>query len=230
MTTDLSALNLIGAALFLFASHALPSWPGLRPALIARMGRGGFVALHSLGSTLALLLFVWAYREAAGGAPLFTPARWAAPLVVALMPVAFLLVVARVTSKAGHPEAPNPPKGIFRITRYPGSLGLLLWALLHLQATGDGRRVVLFVTMAAIALFAMAKNDWVLRRSAAGRAYRAETSVLPFAAILTGRQRLALGEIGREIGWWRPLAGLAAYAGMIAVHPLLFGIDPLYWL
>ncbi len=221
MTADLSL-----AALFLFASHALPSWPGVRPALIARMGRGGFVALHSLGSTLALILFVWAYREAAGGALLFTPAGWAAALVVALMPVAFLLVVARVTSKAGHPEAPNPPVGIYRITRYPGSLGLLLWALLHFQATGDGRRVVLFGTMAAIALFAMAKNDWVLRRSEAGRAYRTETSVLPFAAILAGRQRLALG----EIGWGRPLAGLAAYAGMIAVHPLLFGIDPLYWL
>lgn len=226
MTADPSAFPLMAAALVLFASHALPSWPGVRPALIARMGRSGFVALHSLGSTLALLLFVWAYREAAGGAPLFIPAGWAAPLVVALMPLAFLLVVARVTSKAGHPEAPNPPVGIYRITRYPGSLGLLLWALLHLQATGDGRRVVLFGTMAAIALFAIVKNDWVLRRSDAGRAHRAKTSVLPFAAILAGRQRFVPG----EIGWGRLLAGLAAYAGMIALHPLLFGIDPLYWL
>lgn len=221
MTAELSL-----AALFLFVSHAVPSWPGVRPALIARLGRGGFVALHSLGSTLALVLFVWAYREAAGSVPLFTPTAWAAPLVVALMPVAFLLVVARVTTKVGNPEAPNPPRGIYRITRFPGSMGLLLWALLHFQATGDGRRVVLFGTMAAIALFAMVKNDWVLRRSEAGRAYRAETSALPFAAILQGRQRLALG----EIGWERLLGGLAAYAAMIAIHPWLFGIDPLYWL
>ncbi|AIB12868.1 membrane protein [Azospirillum argentinense] len=221
MTTDL-----LLAALFLFATHAVPSWPGVRPWLIARLGRGGFVALHSLGSLLALGLFVCAYREAGGGEPLFVPAGWAAPLVVALMPLSFLLIAARVTSKVGEPDAPNPPRGIYRITRFPGSMGLLLWALLHLQATGDGRRVVLFVAMAAIALFAMVKNDWLLRRSAAGRAYRAETSALPFAAILAGRQRFRPG----EIGWGRVLGALAAYAAMIAVHPWLFGVSPLYWL
>ncbi|WP_448204364.1 NnrU family protein [Azospirillum sp. sgz302134] len=221
MTADLSL-----AALFLFVSHAVPSWPGVRPALIARLGRGGFVALHSLGSLLALGLFVWAYREAGGGALLFEPARWAAPLVVALMPVAFLLIVARITTKFGEPDAPNPPAGIYRVTRFPGSMGLLLWALLHLQATGDGRRVVLFATMAAIALFAMAKNDWLLRRTDAGRAFRAQTSALPFAAILQGRQRLAAG----EIGWTRLLGALAAYAAMIVIHPWIFGVSPLYWL
>ncbi len=221
MTTDLSL-----AALFLFVSHAVPSWPGVRPALIGRLGRAGFIALHSLGSILALALFVWAYREAGGGMPLFTPAGWSAPLVAALMPVAFLLIVARVTTKFGEAEAPNPPRGIYRVTRFPGSMGLLLWALLHLQATGDGRRVVLFVTMAAIALFAMVKNDWVLRRSDAGRAFRAETSALPFAAILQGRQRFDAG----EIGWGRLLGGLLAYAAMLHIHSLLFGVNPLYWL
>ena len=219
-------IDLFLAALLLFATHAVPSWPGVRPWLIARLKRGGFVALHSLGSLLALGLFVWAYREAGGGELLFVPAGWAPPLVVALMPLSFLLIAARITTKAGEPDAPNPPRGIYRVTRFPGSMGLLLWALLHLQATGDGRRVVLFATMAAIALFAMVKNDWVLRRSEAGRGYRAETSALPFAAILGGRQRFRPG----EIGWGRLLGALAAYAATIAVHPWLFGVSPLYWL
>lgn len=217
---------LLASALLLFASHAIPSWPGVRPALVARLGRPGFAALHSVGSLVTLALFVFAYAESGGGMPLFVPADWAAPLVVALMPLVFLLLIARVTTRFGEPGVPNPPRGIYRITRFPGSVGLLLWALLHLQATGDGRRVVLFVTMAAIALFAMVKNDWLLRRSAEGRAFRAETSILPFAAILAGRQRLAAA----EIGWARPLGGLAAYAAMLAVHPLLFGVDPLWWL
>lgn len=218
------------AALVLFASHAVPSWPGVRPALIARLGRPGFIALHSAGSLLGLGLFVHAYRAAGGGLPLFLPAGWAAPLVVALMPVAFLFIVARVTTPFGEAEAPRPPHGIYRITRFPGSVGLLLWALLHLQATGDGRRVVLFATMAAIALFAIVKNDWVLRRSEAGQAYRDETSTLPFAAILQGRQRLVPAEIAAEIGAGRVLGALAVYAAVILAHPWLFGVSPLYWL
>ncbi|MBP2228268.1 putative membrane protein [Azospirillum agricola] len=216
---------LLLSALLLFLSHAVPSWPGVRPALMARMGRPGFMALHSLGSLLTLGLFVLAYRAADGGGVLFVPAGWAAPLVALVMPLAFLLLVARVTTRFGTLDAPDPPRGIYRITRCPGSLGLLLWALAHLNATGDERRVVLFATMAAIALFAIVKNDTVLRRNAGGRAYRAETSAVPFLA-LPGGLRAALA----EFGWLRLAGGLAAYAAMLAVHPWLFGVSPLYWM
>ncbi|PWC34764.1 NnrU family protein [Azospirillum sp. TSO35-2] len=214
------------AAALLFLSHAVPSWPGVRPALIGRLGRGGFMALHSVGSLATLALFVLAYRAADGGEVVFTPAGWAAPLVAAVMPVVFILLVARVTTRIGHLDAPNPPQGIVRITRAPGSLALLLWALVHLNATGDGRRVLLFGTMAAIALFALVKNEVVLRRSAAGRAFRAETSLLPLA----GPQGLRGAGRGLvEMGALRLVGGLAAYAGMLALHPWLFGVDPLYW-
>lgn len=216
---------LLAAALLVFLSHALPSWPGVRPALIARLGRPGFIALHSLGSLLTLALFVTAYRAADGGEFLFTPPPWAAPLVAAVMPLVFVLLIARVTTRFGALDAPNPPHGIFRVSRCPGSLGLLLWALVHLNATGDGRRVVLFVTMAAIALFAIVKNDLVLNRSAAGRAFRAETHRLPWPGPVGG-WALALG----EIGWARLAGGLLAYGAMLAAHPHLFGVDPLYWL
>ncbi|MCG5242061.1 NnrU family protein [Azospirillum doebereinerae] len=218
-------MPLLLSALLLFVSHALPSWPGVRPGLIARLGRPGFMALHSVGSLLTLGLFVWAYRAADGGDVLFVPAGWAPPLVALVMPLVFLLLVARVTTKFGSLSAPNPPRGVYRITRCPGSLGLLLWALAHLNATGDERRVALFATMAAIALFALVKNDLVLRRSDAGRAFRAETSLLPFAARPGG-----LGAALAEIGWARPLGGLSAYAAMLAAHPWLFGVDPLYWM
>ncbi len=216
---------LLAAACLVFLSHALPSWPGVRPALMARLGRPGFIALHSLGSLVTLGLFVVAYRAADGGELLFTPAPWAAPLVAAVMPLVFVLLVARITTRFGALDAPNPPQGIFRISRCPGSLGLLLWALVHLNATGDGRRVVLFVTMAAIALFAIVKNDIVLRRSPAGRAFHAETRRLPWPGPVGG-WAVAL----REIGWARLAGGLAAYGAMLAAHPHLFGVDPLYWL
>jgi uncharacterized membrane protein len=216
---------LLLAATLLFLSHAAPSWPGVRPALIARLGRPGFIALHSLGSLATLALFVLAYRAADGGEILFTPAGWAAPLVVVAMPLVFLLLIARITTRFGALDAPNPPRGIYRISRCPGSLGLLVWALLHLNATGDGRRVVLFVTMAAIALFAIVKNEIVLSRSPDGQAFRAATRLLPWPAPIGG-WILALG----EIGWARLAGGVAAYVAMLTAHPWLFGVNPLFWL
>ena len=222
----------LASAVLLFLSHAVPSWPGVRPALLGRLGRPGFIALHSLLSVVTLTLFVIAYRDADTAGHLFFPADGAAKLAVVLMPLAFILMVARVTTKFGEPPAPRPAAGIYRITRFPGSVGLLLWALLHLQATGDARRVILFATMAAIALFAMVKNDWVLRRSPSPQAtaFRAETSAVPFAAILSGRQRLSWRAAWGEIGPGRVAGGLALYAAILHAHPLVFGVDPLYWL
>ncbi|HYG86377.1 MAG TPA: NnrU family protein [Azospirillum sp.] len=224
----MSTLMYLASAILLFASHAVPSWPGVRPALVERLGRPGFIAVHSLLSVVTLTLFVLAYRAADTSGHVFFPADGAAKLAVALMPVAFFLMIARVTTKFGEPQAPKPPAGIYRITRFPGSVGLLLWALLHLQATGDARRVILFATMAAIALFAMFKNDWVLRNSGNpdAAAFRAQTSAVPFAAVLARRQRI----VWREIGWARLLGALLVTAAILYAHPLVFGVDPLYWL
>lgn len=224
----MSTLLYLASAVLLFASHAIPSWPGVRPALLGRLGRPGFIALHSLLSVATLALFVIAYQGADTAGHLFFPADGAAKLTAALMPAALFLMLARVTTKFGEPPAPLPAAGIYRITRFPGSMGLLLWALLHLQATGDARRFILFATMAAIALFAMVKNDWVLRHSPspAAAAFRAETSAVPFAAILSGRQR----RVWREIGLGRVAGALLLYAAILHAHPLVFGVDPLYWL
>ena len=51
----------------------------------------------------------------------------------------------------------------------------------------------------------------------------AETSYLPFAALVSGRTRLRFG----ELGWWRIGLGLALYAVLLWAHPWLFGVSPL---
>jgi uncharacterized membrane protein len=195
----------LAAALFLFASHAVLSAPRVRPALIARLGRPAFLALYSLVSLVALAAFVLAYRRLEWDVWLYTPLAFAPQLAVTLMPVAFFLVVAGLTTRA--------PAGIHRICRHPGSTGVLLWALLHLQAVGDLRRVVLFATMAAIALFALVKNGLLHRRAAP-----APAAGTPAASLLA------------ELGWWRLALALLAYAALLALHPWLFAADPLWWL
>ncbi len=53
--------------------------------------------------------------------------------------------------------------------------------------------------------------------------HAAATSNVPFAAIASGRNHLAWG----ELGVWRIAVAVAAYAGMLALHGPLFGAYPL---
>ena len=52
--------------------------------------------------------------------------------------------------------------------------------------------------------------------------FAAVTSNLPFVAIAQGRNRI----VWREIGWARPLIGLAVFAVIFAAHEWLFGARP----
>ena len=132
-----------------------------------------------------------------------------------------LRMVARVTTPCGQPAAPNPPLGIYRVCRFPGSAGLLLWSLLHLGNVGEDRTVLAFLTMALISLCAMVKNG--RRRRGLGETHLAATSLVPFRAILQKRQKLAAA----EIGWGRLGLTLAAYVLILLFHAPLFGADPL---
>jgi uncharacterized membrane protein len=199
---------LIAATALVIASHVVPSAPGLRERLIRSLGRPGFYAGHSLISLLALGLLVWAYWSAGPQDWLYEPIGAARIIGLAAMAVATLLVTARLTTR----PAPDRPRGIYRATGVPGSLGVLLWALVHLLNLGEARAVVVFGGLAIMTLIALVKNLAV-----AGAADR-NVGWPPFAAILGGREIL----VWREIGWWRLALGLLAYAG-----PVVIGRDPL---
>jgi uncharacterized membrane protein len=53
--------------------------------------------------------------------------------------------------------------------------------------------------------------------------FEQQTSVVPFAAIASGRQKLVLA----ELGLWRVALGLAGWAVMLALHRWLLGVSPL---
>lgn len=206
---------LIASLLLLILSHLVPSAPGLRERLIATLGRPIFFAGYSLVSLAALGMVLWAYQAAEGGVYLYAPIWQARAVAVLVMPLAVFLVVARLTQR---PD-PQAPRGIYRITAVPGSLGVLLWALLHLPNLGEARIVAVFAAMALIALAALVKN-WARATPAQRRA-----GVIPLSGILLGRQRL--GPACREIGWGRPALALALYLALLALHPRVFGVSPL---
>jgi uncharacterized membrane protein len=204
---------LIAATVLVIASHVVPSAPGMRARLIGTFGRSGFYAGYSLLSLLTLGLLIWAYRAAGPQDWLYTPHPTARIVAIAAMLLATFLVTARLTT----PAPPDRPIGIYRVTAVPGSLGVLLWALVHLLNLGEARAVVVFAGLAAMTLFALLKH-----LSLAEPAYRA-VGWRPFAAIGSGREVL----LWREIGWWRVGLALLVYASLLYLHPIVIGRDPL---
>jgi len=54
----------------------------------------------------------------------------------------------------------------------------------------------------------------------------AETSYLPFGAILSGRNKLVIG----ELGWWRLGLGVLLFVAFVYVHGQMTGVEvPLHW-
>lgn len=223
-------INYLLACLFLFVSHAVPSAPGVRPWLMTKLGRPLFVSLYSALSLGAVIWFIFAYAGFEGAGAVFSPSPIVIQVAILLMPVAFFFMIGRLLAPFGESDAPLKPRGIYRICRFPGSTGILLWAFIHIVATGDVKRIIAFGTFALIALYAMAKNEWVLRRSESSEAeaYLNQTHLIPFL----GRGGLEKGERTRlwpEIGWRVPVISLGLFGLLLFLHPLILSVDPLSW-
>jgi uncharacterized membrane protein len=57
---------------------------------------------------------------------------------------------------------------------------------------------------------------------AAWEPFAAQTSIVPFAAVVAGRNRLSLS----EVGIWRLAMAVVAYALMLVGHAPIIGISP----
>lgn len=215
----------IAACLFLYLSHAIPSAAGIRGWLVGLMGASVYRALYSVLSLFAVVWFVWSYSTTDIAGWLYTPAAFVIWAALFLLPLAFFLMVARLGTPYGDLDKPAAVRGIYRITRFPGSWGVLIWALVHLAATGDLKRVIAFGTFALVAVTALVKNEYVIRQQqgAEARDFFQATSFLPFAATLFGRQKISLA----ETGWKIPLVSLLLFLMFLVLHPVLFGVDPL---
>jgi uncharacterized membrane protein len=151
-------------------------------------------------------------------------------VAIVLMLPAFLLVVVGLTT-------PNPtavaqeglvdqaPRGIVRITRHPFLVGVAIWAGVHLVGNGDWASLLLFAALAVVSVAGTVSID-AKRRRVLGDAkwdrFASRTSIVPFAAILAGRNSLSVG----ELTLWRPAAGAFAYVLMLGGHAHLIGVSP----
>ncbi len=214
--------------------HLLISGTRLRDIITGRIGVGPYMGLFSLASLGVIVWMSMAYGGARADAAnlVFWGAAPAAKMVqLALTLAAFLLIVPGLLTpnptsvrQEGALDRPDAVKGMLWITRHPFLWGVALWAAGHLLVNGDLASFVLFGAMLALAVLGTSSIDAKRKRALGEKwdAFAAQTSNAPFGAILTGRQKLNIGEIG-----WRLIVGVVVWAAVLATHRMAFGVSPL---
>jgi uncharacterized membrane protein len=175
-----------------------------RAWLVGRLGDRGFELVFSLVAITTFGLLVHAYAGlrfdgTAGPALAAVPAARAVLYAVAFagMTLALAGVLVFPSSPMAPPGVVRPPRGLARITRHAFFAGMALWAGAHALLATRLAGVTFFTGVFLLVTFGARLQDRkLLRRYGAPYAdYLATTSGIPFAAIVTGRQRLAWREL-----------------------------------
>jgi uncharacterized membrane protein len=218
------------AALAFVGMHLGLAGTPLRGLLVGLMGETAYLVGYAILSLVTLSWLADAYKVAPY---LETWGQLYAlqPLAIVLMLFAFLFVVIGLTTPSptlvgaeAVLDGAQPVRGILRVTRHPFLSGVAVWALTHLVVNGDLAATILFGSLLVLCIAGAYSID--AKRSAKlgdkWAAFAAQTSVIPFVAILRGRNRL----VARELGWWRIALALAGFAAMMHFHRQLFGVSP----
>jgi uncharacterized membrane protein len=200
----------------------------VRTRLVARLGEGGFVALYSLIAVLSFAALVGTYAtlrdQGAAGFGLGPPLR---PVLIGLVAAGVALAVAGIVPYPSSSYAlfrtrsRAEPRGLERITRHPFFAGTACLGIGHALLASRMAGVVFFGGLALLALAGAWHQDRKLlaARGADHAALVAATSIVPFVAILAGRQRLVVREL--PLGALA-LGGAAAWALGGPAHASLF--------
>ena len=155
---------------------------------------------------------------------------WIVPLVWVGTAISFLFLYPATYNLLEIPAVLRPQvrlyaTGIIRISRHPQAVGQVLWCATHLLWIGSSFMVVTCLGLIGHHLFAIWNGDRRLRNrfGPAFEAWQASTSIVPFRAVLDGRQRLVWLEFLRpaQLGiavavgvfWWaHRFIGLGATA------------------
>jgi uncharacterized membrane protein len=227
--------DVLFASLVFGTTHIVLATAPIRTRLVARLGTVGFTGLFSLVAAVAFgwLVHTYAVSADAGAAG---PALGAQPwLRWPLVAIATLGMVGIVGSFLEYPDSAYflstagqkpEPRGLERITRHPFMVGLAMVSVAHALLSTRLTGTVFFLSLAVIAIAGSMHQDVKLRarNPELHGAFVARSSLIPFAAIMAGRNRLVFSEL--------PLFGIAL--GLIAAwgvrqgHPHIFADGGIY--
>ena len=218
------------AAAFWLGLHLIVAGP-LRARLVGMLGEVPFRGIFSLLSVVGLVSFIFAFRYAPL-TPLWPTIPALGYLAIALVFLAFLFTV--VGGGPTNPTATRPVQmvdnklpvyGITRVTRHPRLCGVSLWGIAHVLVNGNLAAVIMFGAVLVTAVNGMVSIDRKRRRALGGLwdEFAAQTSRLPFAAILAGRTRFDISEFRA----WQIALAVVLFAGVFWLHGIV-GPSPLW--
>lgn len=199
----------------------------LRPWGEAKIGARLYRVLFALVSLpLATVLIIYFFNHRYDGLQLWNlqgvpgikPIVWGLSAIsfIFLYPATFnLLEIAAIEKPAVHLYE----SGIIRITRHPQMVGQVIWCIAHTLWIGTSFTLLTSVGLVLHHLFAVWHGDRRLlaRYGESFEQVKSRTSVIPFLAILQGRQTLELKEFFR----WAYLGVTIFVILLWQAHPLL---------
>jgi uncharacterized membrane protein len=220
--------EVLGAGLFLLITHFGLSSTPLRGALVGVIGERGFQGLYSLVAIGALALLIWTWRESPRleYAWFSDPSLFWIPKAVMVLAMIFLLggfLVPNPTQVGGEKilDKGADTRGLLRITRHPFLWSVILWSVSHIVVNGDYVSVCFFGTFLLLGGIGTLLLDHKKAQSLGDKwaPFAAATSNVPFAAVLSGRNRLVPSEL-----WLPTLIGVAGYALVYFLHEWIAGV------
>ena len=217
------------AGIIWLVSHLAISSTPLRGIIVKTVGDGVYLGIYSLVAAVSLGYLIWVYTDVPRFDYLWLPNPDLYWITKIGMVVAMILLLggfmARNPTGVGmtidDPEtADQLATGVTRITRHPLQWSIVIWAAGHIVANGDWVSIVFFSSFVLLG----GLGGWLIDRKkavtlGAGWApYAQVTSNIPFAAILSGRNRL----VWREL-WLPVLVGLLGYGLIYYFHEAITG-------
>jgi uncharacterized membrane protein len=210
-------------------SHVAGSSIPVRNFFINRIGMLGFKLLYSLVALMTFVPLCYVYFNSRHTGYLFyNPGYFIKLLVHFIMLAAFIVLLQALvtpnpmtTLAEFSGRAINQAQGIQRITRHPQNFAFGLFGLAHMLAVpyvGD------WIFFGGFIVYGIVSGWHQDRRQLAGgtestKQFLADTSALPFGAIIRGKQRLMLGE------YYPPAlaASVVLFILIRLLHPMLIG-------
>lgn len=219
-------------AVSFLASHLIISSSAVRPRLIAAVGEQPYRGIYSLvaAATLGPLIYEFARNKHAGPMLWYLRAspsiRW---LTWILMLAALILFVGSfINPNPGGMAAPSKksePRGVLKMTRHPSFVAFALFGIAHMLMNGWAGDVIFFGMFPVLAIIGGMHQDArkLLELGDTYRQFMEKTSIVPFAALLSGRVKWT----SSDMPWAAVGAGVVLTAAIVALHPTIFGGNPL---
>ncbi len=190
--------------------------PPLRDAVADRIGSVRFTVLYAVVAWGSLGALIYRYLvERADGPPGLGLGGigWVHTAAIVLMVAGMVLMVA-IVAPSGYLRSAavvfgrhtRAPGGLERVTRHPFFVGLALLCIGHILVAPRLAGVIVFGGFGLLAVLGGPLQDRKLRarRGPPHEAYLAATSIVPFVAVLRGRQSL----VAAELPWVFGLLGI----------------------